>query len=63
MKVGDLVKHKKFDWMGHIVALQPVRGSIWYAGDNEECLIVDVIKANGSLNRFPSIDLEVLDGT
>jgi len=26
-------------------------------------LIVDVIKANGSLNRFPSIDLEVLDGT
>ena len=36
MKIGDLVRHKKFDWMGHNVALQPVRGSIWYAGDNEE---------------------------
>ena len=25
MKIGDLVRHKKLGWIGHIVAVQPVK--------------------------------------
>jgi len=62
MKIGDLVRHKKLGWIGHIVAVQPVK-AIMDDKKLDVCLIIDVVKANGSFNRFASIDLEVLDGT
>ena len=62
MKVGDLVKHKTLGWIGHVVAVQPVK-AIMDDKKLDVCLIVDVVKSNGSFNRFASIDLEVLDGT
>ena len=62
MKVGDLVKHKKLGWIGHVVTVQPVK-AIMDDKKLDVCLIIDVVKSNGSFNRFASIDLEVLDGT
>ena len=61
MKIGDLVRHKKLGWIGHIVAVQPVK-AIMDDKKIDLCLIIDVVKSNGSFNRFASIDLEVLDG-
>ena len=62
MKVGDLVKHKKLGWIGHVVTVQPVK-AIMKNQKFDVCLVVDVLRANGSSKRFAAIDLEVLDGT
>ena len=56
------MKQKKLGWSGHVVTVQPVKAII----KNQKfdvCLVVDVLKANGSFKRFAAIDLEVLDGT
>ena len=62
MKVGDLVKHKKLGWIGHVVTVQPVK-AIMKNQKFDVCLVVDVLKANGSFKRFAVDTVEVLDGT
>tara|TARA_R110001592_G_scaffold245551_3_gene506972 strand:+ start:1541 stop:1732 length:192 start_codon:yes stop_codon:yes gene_type:complete len=60
MMVGDLVRHKKFLWIGHVMSVE-LTDSRLVPGVYDEVYIVEVAKVNGARNRWASIDLEVIN--
>ena len=60
MKVGDLVRHKKFLWIGHVMSVKPTDSRL-VPGIYDEVYIVEVARVNGKRNKWASIDLEVVN--
>jgi len=60
MKVGDLVRHKKFLWIGHVMSVEPTDSRLC-PGIYDKVYIVEVARHNGKRNRWASIDLEVVN--
>ena len=60
MKIGDLVRHKRQHWFGHIMSLQRTESRLC-PGIYDKVYIVEVAKGDGTRNRWPSVDLEVIN--
>jgi len=55
MKVGDLVLHKKFLWIGHVMSVKPTDSRL-VPGIYDEVYIVEVARVNVKLTKWASID-------
>lgn len=60
MTIGDLVRHKKFLWIGHVMSVQPITSRL-VPGIYDEVYIVEVARVNGKRLKWASIDLEVVN--
>jgi len=60
MMVGDLVRHKKFLWIGHVMSVE-LTDSRLVPGIYDKVYIVEVVRGDGKRNRWASIDLEVVN--
>lgn len=60
MQVGDLVRHRRFRWIGHVMSAEETTSRLC-SGVYDKIYIVVVARSDGTLNKWPSIDLQVID--